>query len=126
MGRQHRTRDSLYAPISLPPHTTDLSIGYSVLSFPIPERVRSRYRLLGFDKEWQDGGSRVEAAYKNLKPGRYTFQVMGRNNDGVWNMVGSSLDFTIQPAFYQTVWFQLFYILPAPLSPPGWLNLPQN
>jgi signal transduction histidine kinase/ligand-binding sensor domain-containing protein len=104
---------SVHAPITLPPRTTILRIGYSVLSFPIPERALSRYRLLGADKEWQDAGSRVEASYKNLGPGKYTLQVLARNNDGVWNMDGASLDFTIKPAFYQTVWFRIFYILSA-------------
>jgi signal transduction histidine kinase/ligand-binding sensor domain-containing protein len=102
---------SIYVPIALPPLTADLRIGYSVLSFPIPERVRSRYRLLGYDKEWHDGGNRVDASYDNLAPGLYTFQVVARNNDGVWNEAGSSLQFTIQPAFYQTAWFQLLYVL---------------
>ena len=102
---------SIFAPIVLSPRTTSLQINYSVLSFPAPERVRSRYRLLGSDNEWQNGGSRVDAAYKNLKPGRYTFQVVACNNDGVWNMNGASLGFTIQPAFYQTAWFQMLYIL---------------
>jgi signal transduction histidine kinase len=73
--------------------------------------VRSRYRLLGYDKEWHDGGSRVDAPYDHLGPGRYTFRVVARNNDGVWNEAGASLDFTIQPAFYQTAGFQLLYVL---------------
>jgi signal transduction histidine kinase/ligand-binding sensor domain-containing protein len=102
---------SIYVPISLSPHTTNLRIGYSVLSFPIPERVRSRYRLQGYDKEWHDGGSRVDAPYYNIGPGHYTFQVVARNNDGVWNDAGASLEFTIQPAFYQTAWFRLLYVL---------------
>ena len=102
---------SIYVPITLPPHTDNLRIGYSVLSFPVPERVLSRYRLLGYDKEWHDGGSRVDAPYDNLGPGRYTFQVVAANNDGVWNEVGASLEFTIQPAFYQTPWFRLLYVL---------------
>jgi signal transduction histidine kinase/ligand-binding sensor domain-containing protein len=102
---------SIYVPIALPPLTTNLRIGYSVLSFPIPERVRSRYRLLGSDKEWHDGGSRVDAPYNNLGPGRYTFQIVACNNDGVWNENGASLEFTIQPAFYQTAWFRLLYVL---------------
>jgi signal transduction histidine kinase len=93
----------------LPQHATLLRIGYSVLSFSIPERVTSRYRLLGFDTEWQDGGSRVEARFNNLGPGQYTFQAMARNNDGIWNEAGASLHFSIEPAFYQTVWFQLLY-----------------
>lgn len=102
---------SIYVPITLPPHSANLHIGYSVLSFPIPERVQSRYRLLGYEKEWHDGGSRVDAPYGHMGPGRYTFQVAARNNDGVWNESGTSLEFSIQPAFYQTVWFQLLYVL---------------
>ncbi len=93
------------------PHTSSLRIGYSVLSFSVPERVRSRYRLLGSEKEWHEEGSRVEALYKNLEPGTYTFQVLARNNDGIWSEAGASLNVTIQPAFYQTVWFRLFYVL---------------
>ena len=42
-----------------------------------------RYRLLGFEKEWQDGGNREEVPYNNLGPGGYTFQVIACNNDGV-------------------------------------------
>jgi signal transduction histidine kinase len=102
---------SAYTPIAIPPNPTTLRIGYSVLSYPLPERVRSRYRLLGSDKEWQDGGNRVDALFGHLKPGRYTFQVAARNSDGVWNDAQTSLNFTIQPAFYQTLWFQLFYVL---------------
>ncbi|HEX4319919.1 MAG TPA: two-component regulator propeller domain-containing protein [Acidobacteriaceae bacterium] len=101
----------IYVPITLPPHTANLRIGYSVLSFPIPERVRSRYRLLGNDKEWHDGGNRVDASFDNLGPGRYTLQVVAGNNDGVWNEAGVSLEFTIQPAFYQTPWFRLLYVV---------------
>lgn len=102
---------SIYVPITLPPRTANLRIGYSVLSFPIPERVRSRYRLLGYDKEWLHGGSRLDVLYDHLGPGRYTFQVVAGNNDGVWNEAGASLELTIMPTFYQTAWFQLLYVL---------------
>lgn len=49
--------------------------------------------------------------YENLGPGRYTFLVQACNNDGVWNETGASLSLAIQPAFYQTVWFQFLYVL---------------
>jgi PAS domain S-box-containing protein len=84
-----------------------------VLSLSISQRVHSRYRLEGSDNEWEDGGARGEAPYNNLGPGKYTFQVVGSNNDGVWNDTGASLTFTIQPAFYQTAWFQCIYALAA-------------
>jgi signal transduction histidine kinase len=71
----------------------------------VPERVRFRYKLEGSDHEWQDVGTRREALYNNLGPGRYTFRVIAANNDGVWNTKGASVEFTIPPAFYQTRWF---------------------
>jgi len=71
----------------------------------VPEHVRFRYKLTGSDRDWQDAGGRREAFYTNLGPGTYTFQVIGSNNDGVWNETGASMAFTIAPAFYQTNWF---------------------
>jgi signal transduction histidine kinase len=31
---------------------------------------------------------------------------MASNNNGVWNETGDSFDFSIDPAYYQTRWFQ--------------------
>ena len=90
----------------LPVHTTSLQIDYSAGSLTIPERVRFRYKLDGLDKDWQDGGNRREAFYTNLPPGPYTFHVVASNNDGVWNLTGDTLRFTIEPAWYQTRWFR--------------------
>lgn len=91
--------------LQLPVHTTALQIEYSAGSLTVPERVRFRYKLEGSDLDWQDVGTRREATYTNLGPGRYTFRVIASNNDGVWNNTGASLDFTILPAFYETRWF---------------------
>src|SRR5262249_46788520 len=40
-------------------------------------------------------------------PGRYHFQVIACNNDGVWNDEGAHLDFGIAPTWYQTNWFRI-------------------
>jgi signal transduction histidine kinase/ligand-binding sensor domain-containing protein len=101
-GRQYANRAM---PLDLPIHTTRVQIDYSAGSLTIPERVRFRYRLEGSETAWQEAGSRREAVYTNLRPGRYKFQVLAANNDGVWNNEGGSLEFTIAPAFYQTKWF---------------------
>ena len=76
--------------MQLPIHTTDLQIEYSAGSLTVPERVRFRYKLEGLDRDWQDVGTRREALYTNLGPGRYTFRVIASNNDGVWNDTGAS------------------------------------
>jgi signal transduction histidine kinase/ligand-binding sensor domain-containing protein len=97
------------ANLNLPPRTTNLQIRYTGLSLAVPEKVRFRYLLEGVDKEWQDAGTRREAFYSNLGPGKYHFRVIASNNDGVWNATGASLNFSIAPAYYQTAWFRAFY-----------------
>jgi signal transduction histidine kinase len=98
--------DSL-ADLVLRPRTTDLEISYTALSLSIPERVRFRYRLEGVDRNWEDVGTRREAFYTKLGPGKYQFRVIACNNDGIWNQQGASLVFQIAPAWYQTLWFRI-------------------
>jgi PAS domain S-box-containing protein len=106
-GRQAGSLVSL----ALPPRTTDLQIGYTALSLSVPEKIRFRYKLEGSDTQWQDAGTRREAFYTNLGPGKYHFRVIACNNDGVWNEVGAHLDFNIAPAWYQTIWFRGLCVL---------------
>jgi len=87
--------------------THAVQIDYTALSLSIPERVEFRYKLEGSDKAWRDAGTRRQAFYTNLGPGFYRFRVLASNNDGVWNETGATLGFSIAPAFYQAIWFQL-------------------
>ena len=91
--------------VELPALTRDIEINYSALSFVAPQKIDFRYRLAGFDSEWNDAGTRRQVVYTNLKPGAYQFQVIAANNDNVWNMEGSIVRFMILPKFYQTNWF---------------------
>lgn len=102
---------ALSSGMKVPPHTRNLQVSYTGISLSEPRKVRFRYRLDGFDTDWQDAGTRRNAFYTNLRPGHYRFQVMAANNDGVWNQTGDSLSLEIQPAFYQTPWFLLLCVL---------------
>jgi signal transduction histidine kinase len=93
--------------LRLPALVRDLAIDYVALSFVAPEQVKFRYKLEGYDKEWQDAGNRRQAIYTNLPPRAYRFRLMASNNSGVWNEEGALLNFSIAPAFYQTTWFRL-------------------
>ena len=93
--------------LRLPALVRDLAIDYVALSFVAPEQVKFRYKLEGYDNEWQDAGNRRQAIYTNLPPRAYRFRLMASNNSGVWNEEGALLDFSIAPAFYQTTWFRL-------------------
>jgi len=84
----------------------DLAIDYTALSFVAPEKVLFRYKLEGWDREWQDAGTRRQVFYSNLPPRDYRFRVTASNNSGVWNAQGAALDFSIAPAYWQTTWFR--------------------
>ncbi|HZB88535.1 MAG TPA: two-component regulator propeller domain-containing protein [Terracidiphilus sp.] len=84
----------------------NIEIDYTALSLTIPERVLFRYKLEGFDNEWQEPGTRRQAFYSGLSPGSYKFHVIACNNDGVWNEEGATLDFSVAPAWYQMIWFR--------------------
>jgi ligand-binding sensor domain-containing protein len=92
--------------LRLPSLTRDLEIDYTALSFVVPQKVRFRYKLEGRDAVWQEPGTRRQAFYNDLRPGRYQFRVIACNNDGVWNEAGATLDFSVAPAWYQTNWFR--------------------
>jgi signal transduction histidine kinase/ligand-binding sensor domain-containing protein len=92
--------------LRLPPLIRDLEIDYTALSFVAPEKVLFRYKLEGWDSDWQDVGNRRQAFYSNLPPRHYRFRVLACNNNGVWNETGTFLDFSIAPAYYQTTWFR--------------------
>lgn len=93
---------SASGPAILPPGRRTLEIDYTALSLVDPECVRFRYRLIGNDDRWLDAGNRRIAYYTNLAPGRYRFQVIASNNDGIWNEIGDSVEIHLQPAFYET------------------------
>jgi signal transduction histidine kinase len=105
-------------PIRIPSSRRRIAVSYAGLSLSVPERVRFRYRLDGFDHEWSDPVAQRQAVYTNLAPGPYRFRVIASNGDGIWNGAEATLPFEIQPLFWQTAWFQMTAVACAGLS--GW------
>lgn len=91
--------------IRLSPGRQRFEFHYTGLSLLVPKKVRFKYKLDGYDRDWIDAGVQRIATYANIRPGPYTFRVKGCNNDGVWNEAGASLAFYLEPYFYQTYWF---------------------
>ena len=92
--------------LKVSPHPRDLQIDYTSPTFLIPQRVKFRYRLDNYDREWHDAGTRRQAFYTDLPPGKYSFRVIASNSEGVWNDKPAQLDFYVAPAYYQTNWFR--------------------
>ena len=92
--------------LNLPPRPRDVQFDYTSPTVTIPQRVKFRYRLDGYDREWHDAGTRRQAFYTDLPPGKYSFRVIACNSDGVWSDSTAKLDFSVAPAYYQTNCFR--------------------
>jgi signal transduction histidine kinase len=88
-----------------------LQIDYTSPTFSIPQRVSFRYRLDNYDRDWHEAGTRRQAFYTDLPPGKYSFRVVARNSDGVWSEDAAKLDFSVIPVYYQTNWFRALCIV---------------
>jgi signal transduction histidine kinase/ligand-binding sensor domain-containing protein len=89
----------------LPANVRDLAIEFTGLSLAAPEKVHFKYMLEGQDPEWKEVINDRRAQYSNLRPRKYRFRLIACNNSGVWNETGDTLEFSIEPRFYQTAWF---------------------
>jgi signal transduction histidine kinase len=87
--------------MTIPPRPDRITFGFAALSLSVPDRVRFRYRLDGFDREWSEPVAERQAVFTNLGPGQYRFRVIASNSDGVWNSAEAVLPFTIAPAWWQ-------------------------
>lgn len=97
--------------LRIPPRPQRITLGFTALSHSVPERVRFRYRLDGFDGDWSEPVSVRQAVYANLGPGAYRFRVIASNGDGEWTSAEATMPFTILPAPWQTGWFHVSAVL---------------
>ncbi|RNC85939.1 MAG: hypothetical protein ED557_03995 [Balneola sp.] len=91
----------------------NLSFMFTSLSLVSPEKNLYKFRLFGFDEEWNEAGSDKKVRYTNLDPGTYQFRVIASNNDGVWNRQGDVVTITVPPYFYESGWFYSLFLFLA-------------
>jgi diguanylate cyclase (GGDEF)-like protein len=103
-GRPHGVDGS----VTVPPDANSLSVEFAALDFSSPDSLRYRHRLRGFETAWipTDAAHRV-AAYTNLPPGDFRFEVQGSNRNGVWSEQPATLAVRVLPAWFQTIWCRL-------------------
>ena len=101
-------------------YANDISISYddNVLSFAFAgidyrrkNALQYRYKLMGFDKDWNYPGTAHEATYTNLDPGDYAFVAEASNTHGVWGNESNALHVHVLPLWWQTIWFKLLSVL---------------
>jgi diguanylate cyclase (GGDEF)-like protein len=76
------------------------------LSLLMPERIRFRYRLEGFEERWIELGDRREVQFTSLPPGEYRFLAQAANPGGAFSAAATALTFEVLPFWWQrpTAW----------------------
>jgi len=88
-----------------------LLIDYKAICITDASKVEYKVRLLGAETDWQPITKQTYSNFPSLLPGEYTFEVIAKNNSGIWNKNPQRLSFTINPPFYQTVWFYTIVLI---------------
>lgn len=101
---------SLTKEITFTSQQNVFTIEFAALNYIKPRKNRYKYKLEGFDKNWNEGVN-PSATYTNLPAGKYTFLVKGSNNDGLWNETPAKLEIHILPPIWRTWWaYSLYFI----------------
>jgi len=79
---------------------------FASANFSQPEKNRYAYRLVGFQEDWIDNGKLHRAAFTNVPPGDYLFEVKS-GREGVWHSPGLQMSIHILPPFWKTNWFKI-------------------
>jgi signal transduction histidine kinase/ligand-binding sensor domain-containing protein len=90
----------------IPPGNHRLEIAYTAPLLRGGGWLRFRHRLEGFDRDWVIAGNTRLATYDRLPPGDYRFRVAAADGQGNWQQPDASLAFSLQPHFWQTLWFR--------------------
>jgi ligand-binding sensor domain-containing protein/anti-sigma regulatory factor (Ser/Thr protein kinase) len=93
--------------VRVPPGRESVRFNFTALSLTAPGKVQFRYRLEGLDRDWSEPTGSRTVRYPKVPPGRYRFQVIACNNDGVWNTEGASVAVVVGAFWWETLWFRL-------------------
>lgn len=81
-----------------------LTFDYAAVCLTQPERVRYRYRLLGYDPDWLPATEGRFASYSNLPHGAFTFEVQASTDGEHWGEA-AAFSFSIDPPYWARWWF---------------------
>ncbi len=84
---------------------------YQAINLTESKKIVYAYKLDGFDKNWVNAEKAREANYTNLNPGKYTFRVKAKFENGDWSTRNTSIDLVVIPPWWMTDLFKLLMAL---------------
>jgi ligand-binding sensor domain-containing protein/signal transduction histidine kinase/AraC-like DNA-binding protein len=89
----------------------DFTISFVGLNYISPENTLYRYMVHGLDKGWIDLGTQRFINFTYFPVGNYEFRIKATTNPEKWDDTFKSLQITILPPWWKTVWAFAIYSL---------------
>uniref|UniRef100_UPI0035638F41 hybrid sensor histidine kinase/response regulator transcription factor n=1 Tax=Bacteroides ovatus TaxID=28116 RepID=UPI0035638F41 len=110
-------RGRLDARRTLKSLVADLRIDFSSLNYAFPDKIKYAYKMEGVDDDWvYVRGDRQFAFYNQLPKGKRTFYLKTTDTNGLWSNYIAEIQVSKEPAFYETWWAYMFYVVLVILS----------
>ncbi|MGQ1783650.1 hybrid sensor histidine kinase/response regulator transcription factor [Saccharicrinis sp. GN24d3] len=98
--------------LKLPSHANTLSFSFVANNFIKSYKNNFKYRLVNYQDDWIDLKTKSEISFTKIPPGRYTLEILGSNNNGIWSVYPLSLPIYIKAPFWLTWYaFVIYFIL---------------
>ncbi|TLX76421.1 response regulator [Labilibacter sediminis] len=101
----------LQSDISLNHNQNSLSLSFGAIGFTAPEKIKYKWKLDGFESQWNISSEVTEAIYSKLPPGNYTFQLQVTNDDNIWQDQVRTLNIYVEKPFWEKPLAFFIYML---------------
>ncbi|WP_375562905.1 two-component regulator propeller domain-containing protein [Bernardetia sp. OM2101] len=121
-GEEHTFEKDLVLPYD----DYSLRFDFKTITFRYPEKVKFKYRLKGFDKNWSEVMTQNFAYYSHLEDGNYVFEVLATNDDGIWANIPAIYSFKIATPIWKKTWFLVLATLIGFMLLVGYVRMRTN
>jgi ligand-binding sensor domain-containing protein len=94
----------------LPYNKNHLTFDFDGIYHKSPDKVRFKFKLDGFDEDWQPVTAATFVTYSNIPSGEYTFELIASVDLDNWT-TPIQFNVTIKPPFWFTWWFYLLVFI---------------
>lgn len=84
-----------------------LRISYTSVSTRFPEEITYQYRVTGLSEKWSAKTHDRSVVLDDLPPGKFTFELIAYNSDGVSSTLPDTLNISVTPKFFQRLGIRL-------------------
>lgn len=88
-----------------------IDVVFAAAYFNTQEKIKYRYKLEGFDKDWKELGNSNMVRFTSLSPGDYTLVMQASLNQVDWKTSKNALSFQIEAPFWLSWWFIALCVL---------------